>query len=499
MHLLEADGRRILLDCGIVLGRSAAVAERNRHFPFEPAQIDAVLVSHAHIDHCGNLPNLVAQGFRGPIYCTPATRDLMAIMLSDSARIQEEQAEVSRIVGLSDECSTGSLYSGHEVQLALDRCVAEPYDRPFTLAPGMTARFADAGHLLGSAVTQVTIAGNGQEHSVTYTGDLGRPALHFLRPPAPLPASDVVVSESTYGARTHQSVADLALRLKDVVARTVERGGKVLVPAFNLGRSQLVVHYIQHWMRQGALPEVPLYMDSPLAADITEIHRLYPELLAEPFRHEVANPLARYIRDARESRDLSTRRGPCILVASGGMCEAGRIVNHLQHNVDDPRSTIVLVSYQAPGSLGRKLMDKGPHVHFRGRRWNKWAEVVDLNGFSGHADQNDLRSVSRPPARAPAARLPGTRRAGPGQRPRRGAAPRRLAGRDDPAAWRQRDAGARAGGEWVATTASLWGHVFNAPDSLNTLEPRLTRDVFNSLRDSFDVRQKREACGAEFA
>jgi metallo-beta-lactamase family protein len=396
MHLLEADGRRFLLDCGIILGKSAAIIERNRRFPFSPASIDAVLISHAHIDHCGNLPNVVAQGFAGPIYCTPATRDLMAIMLSDSARIQEEQAEVGRIVGLSDECTTGGIYTGHEVQLALDRCVAEPYERLFALAPGVTGRFVDAGHLLGSAITQITVDGAGQERSLTYTGDLGRPALHFLRPPAPLPASDVVVSESTYGARRHQSVAELARVLQLVVRRTIERGGKVLVPAFNLGRSQLVVHYIQHWMRQGTLPDVPLFMDSPLAADITEVHRLYPELLAEPFRHEVANPRTRYIRDARESRALSTHRGPCILVASGGMCEAGRIVNHLEHNVDDPRSTIVLVSYQAPGSLGRKLMDKGPTVRFRGRTWNKWAEVVDLNGFSSHADQDDLRQFFAP-------------------------------------------------------------------------------------------------------
>jgi metallo-beta-lactamase family protein len=396
MHLLEADGRRFLLDCGIVLGRSAAVVERNRNFPFPARSIDAVIISHAHVDHCGNLPNLIAQGFAGPIYCTAATRDLMAIMLSDSARIQEEQAEVGRIIGLADECSTGSIYSGHQVQIALERCVAIAYDRPFALAPGVRACFADAGHLLGSATTQITIDAAGGEQTLTYTGDLGRPALHFLRAPAPLPASDVVVSECTYGARTHQSVAELARVLKDVVQRTVNRGGKVLVPAFNLGRSQLVVHYVQHWMRQGELPEVPLYMDSPLAADITEVHRLYPDLLAEPFRHEVANPLARYVRSARESRELSTRQGPCILVASGGMCEAGRIVNHLEHNVDDPRCTIVLVSYQAPGSLGRKLKDRGPTVHFRGRSWNKWAEVVDLNGFSGHADREDLRDFFRP-------------------------------------------------------------------------------------------------------
>jgi metallo-beta-lactamase family protein len=396
MHLLEAEGRRFLLDCGIILGRSAATLERNRRFAFSPSSIDAVLISHAHVDHCGNLPNLVSQGFTGPIYCTPATRDLMAIMLSDSARIQEEQAQISRIIGTPDECSTGGLYSGHEVQVSLDRCVAEPYDRPFALAPGVTARFADAGHLLGSAMTQITVDTLGGESSVTYTGDLGRPALHFLRPPAPLPASDVIVSESTYGGRVHQSVDDLARVLREVVRRTVERGGKVLIPAFNLGRSQLVVHYIQHWMRLGELPAVPLIVDSPLAADITEVHHLYPELLAAPLRPDVAHPVTQYVRDSRASRDVGMQRGPCILVASGGMCEAGRIMNHLEHNVDDPRATIVLVSYQAPGSLGRKLLDRGPTVSFRGRRWNKWAEVVDLNGFSGHADQNDLRDYFLP-------------------------------------------------------------------------------------------------------
>jgi metallo-beta-lactamase family protein len=396
MHLVEAGGRRLLLDCGLFRGPRDESRRRNLEFPFDPRSLDAVILSHAHIDHCGNLPNLVRQGFAGPIYCTPATRDLMAIMLSDSARIQEEQAAVARIIGPADECSTGGLYTGHEVQLALDRCVAVGYDRPFDLAPGVRARFADAGHLLGSATTQVTFDTAGREHSLTYTGDLGRPALHFLRPPATLPASDLVVSESTYGGRTHQSVAELARLLQAVVRRTVERGGKVLIPAFNLGRSQMVVHYVQHWIRQGELPDVPLFMDSPLAADITEVHRLYPDLLAEPFRHEVANPLARYVRESRESRELSTYRGPCILVASGGMCEAGRIVNHLEHNVDDPRCTIVLVSYQAPGSLGRKLMERGPTVRFRGRSWNKWAEVVDLNGFSGHADQHDLREFFRP-------------------------------------------------------------------------------------------------------
>jgi metallo-beta-lactamase family protein len=396
MHLVQAGGRRVLLDCGLVIGKGDAVRERNRHFPFDPATIDAVLLSHAHVDHCGNLPNLIRQGFAGSIYCTRATRDLVAIMLTDSARIQAEQSRVEAILA-ADECSTGGLYGRSDVQQTLERCAAVEYDRSVEIAPGLTARFVDAGHLLGSAMIQVT-SDNGRPQTLTYTGDLGRHELNFLKPPAPLPASDLILSESTYGGREHQPLEELSRKLEEVVRRTIERGGKVLVPAFSLGRVQLVLHYVETFMRQGRIPQVPIYVDSPLATDIVDVYHRYPEQLTEPIRAEYREPAsqAHFIRGRDESKALSTRPGPCILIASGGMCEAGRIMNHLDHNIDDPRATILLVSYQAPGSLGRKLLDRGPSVRFHGKKWNKWAEIVDLNGFSSHAGHSDLLKYFRP-------------------------------------------------------------------------------------------------------
>jgi metallo-beta-lactamase family protein len=397
MHLVEAADLRLLLDCGLVLGWGPDAQERNRTFPFAPSSLAAVVLSHAHIDHCGNLPNLVRQGFDGPIYCTPATRSLLAVMLADSARIQEEEARALRIIGRTDEATAGSLYTSQDVRRTLAQCVSVPYDRPTQVRPGLEVRFVDAGHLLGSAMIALTLDAPSGERSVTYTGDLGRPGLRFLREPAALPAADLIICESTYGGRTHQSLEELAEKLQDAVRATIERGGKVLIPAFSLGRAQVVIHYVRRWMAEGRLPRAPLYMDSPLAADIAEVYDLYPEGLT-PLRHGPAAETVpvRYVRAARESKELSRRREACVLVASGGMCEAGRILNHLENNLDDPRNCVVLVSYQAPGSLGRKLLERGPAVHFRGRRWNKWADIVDVDGFSGHADQHDLVNFFRP-------------------------------------------------------------------------------------------------------
>ncbi len=238
MHLVEAGGKRLLLDCGLVLGWSSWVQERNRNFPFPPASLAAVVLSHAHIDHCGNLPNLVRQGFDGPIYCTPATRSLLSIMLADSARIQEEEAHVSKIVGRPDESTTGLLYTSREVERTLGQCVTLDYDQPLQIHPGLQLRFVDAGHLLGSAMIALRMDMPTGEARITYTGDLGRPGLKFLRDPAPMPAADLIICESTYGGRTHQSLEELAEKLQDVVRRTIERGGKVLIPAFSLGRAR---------------------------------------------------------------------------------------------------------------------------------------------------------------------------------------------------------------------------------------------------------------------
>ena len=399
MHLVEAADLRVLLDCGLVLGTSSHAQERNRCFPFAPAGIDAVVLSHAHVDHCGNLPNLVRQGFEGPIFCTPATRSLLAIMLADSARIQEEEARIGQIIGGADEATTGLLYTRCEVERTLRQCVTVPYDQPTQIRPGLQVRFVDAGHLLGSAMIALTMDTSAGEKKITFTGDLGRHDLRFLHPPAPMPAADLIICESTYGGRTHQRVEELADKLQNVVTATMARGGKVLIPAFSLGRAQLVIHYLRQWMAQGKLPSVPIYMDSALAADIAEVHERYPECMADARgegRGARGELPVHYIRSAAESRALSRRREPSILVASGGMCEAGRILNHLENNIDDPRNSVVLVSYQAPGSLGKKLLQRGPVVHFRGKRWNKWADIVDVNGFSGHADQSALVNFFRP-------------------------------------------------------------------------------------------------------
>ncbi|MFO0969433.1 MAG: MBL fold metallo-hydrolase [Gemmataceae bacterium] len=391
MHLVEAAGARVLLDCGLVLGRHPDTRQRNRLFPFDPAGLDAVVLSHAHVDHCGNLPNLVGQGFGGPIFCTAATRRLLGIMLADSARIQAEEARIDEILGRADECSTGQLYSSGEVERTLAQCVTLPYGRPHDIRPGLALTLHDAGHLLGSAMVHLASAGA----SLLFTGDLGRSDLRFLKAPEALPAADMVVCESTYGGRRHPPVEKLRETLRKVVRRTIDREGKVLVPAFSLGRAQIVVHYLRQWMRDGALPAAPIFVDSALAADIAEAYALHPESLAVlPDANGSHAP--RYVRAAAESRDLSRRRGPAIIVASGGMCEAGRILNHFEHGLDDPRNSVVLVSYQAPGSLGRSLLERGPSVRFRGKRWNKWAEVVDLSGFSAHADHDGLLNALAP-------------------------------------------------------------------------------------------------------
>jgi metallo-beta-lactamase family protein len=423
MHLLEVAGEKILLDCGLYLGSRSLAHRHNRGFPFHPPDITAVVLSHAHIDHCGNLPNLVRQGFVGPIFCTPPTRDLLAFMLRDSARIHEEEAFVLRLLEQSDGAGSDPLYTRSDALRTLDQCVAVPYEQVREINAHVQVRFVDAGHILGSAMIALTIAWDGRSTTVTYTGDLGRPGMTFLRPPAPVPTADLVICESTYGGRLHEPLEDTLAALYAVVNRTVEQQGKVPIPAFSLGRAQLVVHYLQEGMRAGRIPEVPVYVDSPLAADVAAVYGRYPESLSggaaathrltpdrangvqvptgpsengEPNRQRV-----HYIRTREESKEVSTRPGPCILVASGGMLEGGRILRHLQHHIDDPRCSVVLVSYQALESLGRRLLERGPTVRFLGRKWNKWASVVEITGFSGHADQNDFLALLQPLAGGP--------------------------------------------------------------------------------------------------
>ena len=408
MHLLDAGRSRVLLDCGMYQGKRDVARERNEKFPFHPHQLTAVIVSHGHIDHCGNLPTLVKQGFTGPIFATPATRDLIRVMLRDSARIQEEDAAHLNIARNYAEPFIEPLYTAADVEATFRRIVGVPYGKETEAAPGVRFRLTEAGHILGSALVHMTVdatafGGTGRPRTLTFSGDLGRRGLPLLKPAGDVPPADLLVCESTYGNRKHEPVGGTIEKLYAVVRDTIDRGGKVLIPAFSLGRCQLIIHFLQQGLRAGKVPKVPVYVDSPLASNVAEVYRSHPDSL----HPEVAVGVreghgilggdgVEYVRSGEESQQLATRPGPCVVIASSGMCDAGRIVNHLKHNVDDPRSTVALVSYQAQGTTGRRLLEPKPTIRIAGKDWNKWIDVVHLEGFSGHADKDDFLAYLTP-------------------------------------------------------------------------------------------------------
>ncbi len=393
MHRVDSAGRTLLLDCGLFQGHRAESRRRNQQFPFRPREIDAVLLSHAHVDHCGNLPNLVRQGFAGPIYCTPATRALAAVMLGDAAKIQEEDAAYLNRRRERGEPKVEPLYDGRDVYQTLLRLRAVPYDTPFAVFRGLDATFVDAGHLLGSAMIHLRM----DAQSLTFTGDLGRPGLPILRDPSAVPAAELVISECTYGGHRHEPVDETAEQLGEAVRRTTERGGKLIIPAFAVGRTQTVVYFLHRLMSAGRLPELPVFVDSPMAVRATEVFCAHPEcfnaqtleLLRE--QPDLFGPRhVHYVERQDESIALNHRVEPCVIVSASGMCEAGRILHHLKHHIEDPRSTILIAGYQAEGTLGRRLVERRPEVRILGRTFAVRAEIVVLNGLSSHADHADL-------------------------------------------------------------------------------------------------------------
>jgi metallo-beta-lactamase family protein len=399
MHQVDACGQTLLLDCGLFQGHRSESYRRNKEFSLRPKDIDGVLLSHAHIDHCGNLPNLVRQGFAGPIYCTPATRDLAGVMLGDAAKIQEEDAAYLNRKRLRGEPRVEPMYDGRDVYRTLLRFKAVPYDTPVAIGDGLEATFVDAGHLLGSAMISVRMA----ERRLTFTGDLGRPGLPILREPAAVPPADLVISESTYGGHTHEPVDETAERLGQVVRQTAARGGKLVIPAFSVGRTQTVVFFLHQLINAGQLPDLPIFVDSPMAVRATEVFRAHPECfdaqtlqLLQEHPDLFGEERIRYVEKVHESIALNSHPGPCVIISASGMCEAGRVLHHLKHNIEDPRSTILIVGYQAPGTLGRRLVEREPEVRILGRSFTVKAEVVVLNGLSSHADHGDVLRSLRP-------------------------------------------------------------------------------------------------------
>jgi metallo-beta-lactamase family protein len=402
MHLLHINGKKILLDCGLFQGKRADTTERNRTFPFEPSNIDALILSHAHIDHAGNLPNLVKSGYNGPIYCTPATHDLCDIMLKDSAYIQERDTEfVNKKHEKKHQPPVEPLYTIDDVQPALDLFRQVKYHSAFDVIEGVSVEFVDAGHILGSSSVVLTIRENGTIGSSPkkfgFTGDLGRPNLPILRDPEFMGDVDALISECTYGGRFHGPVEEMSPKLEAVVRRTADRGGKIIIPAFSVGRTQDIVYAIHAMREEGKLLDLPVYVDSPLSSNATEIFRKHPEC----FDEETLDLLRRnddpfgfkkltYIRDVEESKKLNEKKEPCIIIASSGMCEAGRIRHHIVNNIDNARNTILIVGYQAEHTLGRRLVEQEKEVTIFGEVHERKCEVVVLNSFSAHADRNEL-------------------------------------------------------------------------------------------------------------
>lgn len=412
MHELEWNGRRYLLDCGLYQGRRQEAFERNRHLPFPGSHIDAVLLSHAHIDHSGNLPSLGKAGFNGPIHTTSATADLCQSMLRDSAFLQEKDAEFvnkrherRRKFDKSANGANGvlPLYTIEDAEKILTSFSTLEYRKPKQIADGLTVEYFDAGHLLGSAAMLITAEKNGRRTRLIFSGDVGRKNLPILRDPDKLPEADYLIMESTYGNRLHSTDEIVINKLAAAINRTAQRGGRVVVPAFAVGRTQQLVLLLHELVNRKAIPDLPIFVDSPLAVQATEAYRRHPECYDEETAQYLVDggePFGfkrlRYIRDVSESKGLNDLRGPMMIISASGMAEAGRILHHLRHNVEDPRNTVLIVGFQAEHTLGRKIVERQAEIPIFGDPVRLRAEVVRLNELSGHADQRELLQWMNP-------------------------------------------------------------------------------------------------------
>lgn len=392
-HVLRVSGRTVLLDCGMFQGRRSESTQKNLELPAPLEEIDAVVLSHAHIDHSGRLPFLVNRGYAGPIWATAATRDLCAIMLADSAHIQEKDAE---FLARHRKTFVEPLYAMRDAVTTQERMNGVPYDQAFDVVPGVKCTFIEAGHILGSATVVLDCEEGGVRRRLVFSGDIGRRGLAIIRDPAIPQGADAVIMESTYGGRSHESVEGAREHLAEVVRQTAARGGRILIPAFAVGRTQELIYNLHQLARDQRIPSIPIYIDSPLAIDATTVFSLHPDTFdrSEDFVREVKELFAfqqvHYTRDVSESKALNYARGPMVVIAGSGMAEAGRILHHLANGAADPRNTVLIVGFQAEHTLGRRIVERRPIIKVFGEEIPLRARVEVINGYSAHADEKEL-------------------------------------------------------------------------------------------------------------
>ena len=399
MYLFEINGKRLLLECGLYQGHRDEAIERNCCFPFDPKQVDAVVLSHAHIDHCGNLPNLCKQGFEGNIYCTFATRDLASIMLVDSAEIQRSDAEfVSKKRAKQGLPPVKPLYTAADADKAIRQFVGINYDRPFPVLDGVTVTFRDAGHILGSAQVVLDVREGAKKFRYLFSGDVGRGGDDILRDPEAVTDVDYLQIESTYGGREHTPKDNANELVAKLVNETLAQKGKVIIPAFSVGRTQQIVYTLHQLTDAGQLPKLPIFVDSPLSVNATEIFRLHPECFNDTvfkFLREKANPFGMenltYIREVAHSMKLNDLKDSAIIISASGMAEAGRIRHHLKNNIGDPKNLILFIGYCAEHTLGAQIVAGKNTVNIFGLPVAVKARIASIDSFSGHADKNELR------------------------------------------------------------------------------------------------------------
>lgn len=400
MHLVHVGDKRILLDCGLYQGRRKEAFHRNRDFPFDGKKIDAVVLSHAHIDHCGNLPTLVRSGFDGPIFSTSATRDLAVHLLLDSAKIQTSDLKyVNKRRARQSKKPLDPLYEQQDAVKTIGMFQTIEYDHPFYVVSGVRCQFRVAGHMLGAATMELDLKEGSKERRLVFSGDIGRPGVPILRDPEPGKKADYVIMEATYGDRNHQQGSDVRKTLLEVTKRTFDKGGRVIMPAFSVGRTQQIVYELNNLKEEGLLPPVKVFVDSPLAVNATDVFRQHvecfdQEMIDRILTEEDQDPLAfgelYYVRSTKHSKQLNELDEPCVIISASGMCEGGRIVHHLKHSISDPNNTLLFCGYQAANTLGRKIVDGHPYVKIHNQEYQVKADVVQLSGSSGHADQEGL-------------------------------------------------------------------------------------------------------------